>query len=79
MKIGDIVEIISLDSSDLIDHENLKVGMIGEVTSCTNYNEDDDNYTNYVSDLQTTSILNSPYFINAIQKGVFNFWQTLLC
>jgi len=32
-----------------------------------------DNYTNYVSDIQTTSILNSPYFINAIQKGVFNF------
>ena len=31
------------------------------------------NYTNYVSDVQTTSMLNSPYFINAIQKGVSNF------
>ena len=31
------------------------------------------NYTNYVSDSQTTSMLNSPYFVNAIQKGVFNF------
>ena len=32
-----------------------------------------ENYINYVSDVQTTSMLNSPYFINAIQKGVFNF------
>ena len=31
------------------------------------------NYNNYVNEKQTTSILNSPYFINAIQKGVNNF------
>jgi hypothetical protein len=31
------------------------------------------NYTNHLSENQTTSMLNSPYFINAIQKGVFNF------
>ena len=34
------------------------------------------NYTNYdgfVTDTQTTSILNTPYFINAIQNGVYNF------
>jgi hypothetical protein len=31
------------------------------------------NYTNYLTDIQTTSMLNTPYFINAIQKGVFNF------
>lgn len=30
-------------------------------------------YTNYLTDRQTTSMLNTPYFINAIQKGVFNF------
>jgi hypothetical protein len=30
-------------------------------------------YTNYLTDSQTTSMLNTPYFINAIQKGVFNF------
>ena len=32
-----------------------------------------ENYTNYLSNSQTTSMMNSPYFINAIQKGVFNF------
>jgi hypothetical protein len=31
------------------------------------------NYSNYLTDNQTTSMLNTPYFINAIQKGVFNF------
>jgi len=31
------------------------------------------NYTNNISANQTTSMMNSPYFINAIQKGVFNF------
>jgi hypothetical protein len=34
------------------------------------------NYVNYsgtVSSNQTTSIFNTPYFINAIQKGVYNF------
>lgn len=31
------------------------------------------NYSNYLTENQTTSMLNSPYFINAIQKGVFNF------
>ena len=34
------------------------------------------NYTNYdgfVSESQTTSIMNTPYFINAIQNGVYNF------
>lgn len=31
------------------------------------------NYNNLVTDKQTTSMLNSPYFVNAIQKGVFNF------
>ena len=32
-----------------------------------------ENYNNYLVKSQTTSILNTPYFINAIQKGVFNF------
>lgn len=32
-----------------------------------------ENYDNYLSASQTTSMLNSPYFINAIQKGVNNF------
>jgi hypothetical protein len=31
------------------------------------------NYTNYLTDKQTTSMLNTPYFINAIQEGVFNY------
>ena len=34
------------------------------------------NYSNYngnVTEKQTTSLMNSPYFINAIQEGVFNF------
>jgi len=31
------------------------------------------NYSNYLDASQTTSMLNTPYFINAIQKGVFNF------
>jgi len=31
------------------------------------------NYKNYLTDTQTTSMLNTPYFINAIQEGVFNF------
>jgi len=31
------------------------------------------NYNGYVSESQTTSLMNSPYFINAIQQGVFNF------
>ena len=31
------------------------------------------NYTNYLIDSQTTSMMNSPYFINAIQSGVFKF------
>ena len=34
------------------------------------------NYENYIgqlTDKQTTSMMNTPYFINAIQKGVFNF------
>jgi hypothetical protein len=30
-------------------------------------------YTNHLTDTQTTSMLNTPYFINAIQQGVFNF------
>jgi hypothetical protein len=33
-------------------------------------------YTNKLTSEQTTSILNTPYFINAIQKGVFNFRYT---
>lgn len=32
-----------------------------------------ENYSNYLTPTQTTSMLNTPYFINAIQKGVFNF------
>lgn len=31
------------------------------------------NYSGLVSDLQTTSILNTPYFVNSIQQGVRNF------
>jgi hypothetical protein len=31
------------------------------------------NYDGFVTDTQTTSILNTPYFINAIQSGVYNF------
>jgi len=31
------------------------------------------NYTNNLTDAQTTSMLNTPYFINAVQQGVFNF------
>ena len=30
-------------------------------------------YTNYLTNTQTTSMLNTPYFINAVQQGVFNF------
>jgi hypothetical protein len=30
-------------------------------------------YSGYVSSIQTTSIFNTPYFINSIQKGVENF------
>lgn len=30
-------------------------------------------YNGYLSENQTTSIMNTPYFINAIQNGVFNF------
>lgn len=30
-------------------------------------------YDGFVTDTQTTSILNTPYFINAIQNGVYNF------
>jgi hypothetical protein len=30
-------------------------------------------YNGYVNESQTTSLMNSPYFINAIQEGVFNF------
>ena len=32
-----------------------------------------ENYTNYLTPTQTTSMMNTPYFINAIQEGVFNF------
>ena len=32
-----------------------------------------EDYSNYLTPTQTTSMLNTPYFINAIQKGVFNF------
>lgn len=35
-------------------------------------------YTNNLSDLQTTSLLNSPYFINAIQVGVDNYLSNVL-
>ena len=31
------------------------------------------NYTNQLTATQTTSMLNTPYFVNAIQKGVFEF------
>jgi hypothetical protein len=31
------------------------------------------NYSGYVANEQTTSILNTPYFINAIQEGIQNF------
>jgi hypothetical protein len=31
------------------------------------------NYNAYLTDTQTTSILNTPFFINSIQNGVFNF------
>lgn len=31
------------------------------------------NYTNKLISTQTTSILNTPYFVNAIQKGVYEF------
>jgi hypothetical protein len=31
------------------------------------------NYTNNLTAAQTTSILNTPYFVNAIQKGVYEF------
>ena len=31
------------------------------------------NYDGYLTETQTTSILNTPYFINAIQNGVYNF------
>lgn len=31
------------------------------------------NYDNYLTETQTTSMMNTPYFINAIQEGVFNF------
>jgi hypothetical protein len=30
-------------------------------------------YTNNLTETQTTSMLNTPYFINAVQQGVFNF------
>ena len=30
-------------------------------------------YTNHLTETQTTSMLNTPYFINAVQQGVFNF------
>jgi hypothetical protein len=33
-------------------------------------------YTNKLTSEQTTSILNTPYFINAIQKGVYDFRYT---
>ena len=39
----------------------------------TEGNIDYDNYSGYVVSNQTTSMLNTPYFINAIQQGVFNF------
>jgi hypothetical protein len=39
----------------------------------TEGNIDYNNYNGFVSDLQSTSMLNTPYFINAIQQGVFNF------
>ena len=32
-----------------------------------------DEYDGFVNELQTTSLMNTPYFINAIQEGVFNF------
>jgi len=31
------------------------------------------NYDGFLTETQTTSILNTPYFINAIQSGVYNF------
>jgi hypothetical protein len=31
------------------------------------------NYSNYLTNSQTTSMMNSPYFINSIQNGVFKF------
>ena len=31
------------------------------------------NYDGFLTETQTTSILNTPYFINAIQNGVYNF------
>jgi hypothetical protein len=34
-------------------------------------------YTNKLVENQTTSMLNTPYFINAIQKGVYNFRYNL--
>jgi hypothetical protein len=30
-------------------------------------------YTGYLTENQTTSMMNTPYFVNAIQNGVFNF------
>ena len=30
-------------------------------------------YSNHLTETQTTSMLNTPYFINAVQQGVFNF------
>jgi len=59
-----------------IDTSNLKTfyetrGFASQLITEGNLNYE--NYTNYLTDSQTTSMLNTPYFINAIQQGVFNF------
>ena len=65
---------INLDVT--IDTSNLKSfyetrGFANQLITEGNLNYD--NYTNYLTESQTTSMLNTPYFINAIQQGVFNF------
>ena len=58
------------------DTSNLKTfyqnrGLDSQLVTEGNLNYTD--YTNYLVESQTTSMLNTPYFINAIQQGVFNF------
>ena len=61
---------VTIDTSNLksfYETRQLKTQLITEGN--LNY----ENYSNHLTATQTTSMLNTPYFINAIQKGVFNF------
>lgn len=59
--------------NDIFDFNTFYTIRTIEKQFVTEGNLDYVNYDGFVSPNQTTSMLNTPYFINAIQQGVFNF------